>query len=317
MITPSAHTNLSLLFSNQNKALAEIIKQATPEQLMHLTENKDLKSVLGSLFQDKINHTKSDALLLDLLKNSPTFKSMGNFTENLKLLLADLKSIPSLELQSEKLSSTIQATAELETPILKEKISNSGIFMESKISLLSGASPSQVEEEMGKDIKSQLLALSDELESNQSPENEKLQTQIDKLITHIDYHQLLSHLNDSNSLYFPFAWDGLEKGSLEFKKKKGEKFYCQINLTLKEYGKIDLFMGLYEENQLEMQVRTEKPELKALLETHLGTLRTLLTDSGLIPRRIRIYDEGELASHSSSAYASNESDTHTGFEVMV
>ncbi len=317
MITPSTPSKLSLLFSNQNKALTEILKHSTPEQLVQLKENKDLKSVLASLFHDKIDNTKSDALLLDLLKNSPVFKNMGNFTDNLKSLLTDLKSNPSLELQSEKLLNTIQTATELETPVLKEKIGNSGVFMESKISLLLDATDTQVEEEMGKDVKSLLLALDESLESMKSPENEKLQAKIDALITHIDYHQLLSHLNDSNSLYFPFAWDGLEKGSLEFKKKKENKFYCEIHLTLKEYGKIDLFMGLYEENQLDIHVRTEKSELKLLLETQLSTLRSLLTDAGLTLRNIRMYEEGERAFAPSSAYIPDEPDSQPGFEVKV
>lgn len=317
MITPSTQSRLSLLLPNQNKVLSEIIKQASPQQLAQLHESKDLKSVLTSLFHDKIDNSKSDALLLDLLKNSPVFKNMGNFTENLKLLLTDLKSNLSLEYQTQKLSNSLQPASQLEIPLLKDKIANSGIFMESKISLLLNATESEIQDKLGNDVKSQLLALREELTSNKSPENEKLQLQIDELITHIEYHQLLSHLNGSNSLYLPFAWDGLEKGSLEFKKKKADTFYCEINLTLKEYGKIDLFMGLSQENQLDIHVRTEKIEFKTLLESHLSTLRSLLSDCGLKPRRIRIVDDSELTSNPTSAYGSDESESSSGFEVKV
>ncbi|HEX5710309.1 MAG TPA: flagellar hook-length control protein FliK [Sulfuricurvum sp.] len=317
MIAPSTQSKLSLLLPNQNKVLSEILKQATPQQLVQLNENKDIKSILNSLFHSKIDNSKSDMLLLELLKNSPVFKNMGNFTENLKSLLTDLKSDSSLEHQVQKLTTSVHPTSLLDIPVLKEKISNSGIFMESKIALLLNASESKIESEMGNDVKSQLLALKEELTSTQSPENDKLQQQIDKLITHIEYHQLLSHLNDSNSLYLPFAWDGLEKGSLEFKKKRGDTFYCEINLTLKEYGKIDLFMGISQTNQLDIHIRTEKSELKTLLEHHLSALRSLLIDSGLIPRAIRIVDDSELVSPMSSAYGSNESDSHPGFEVKV
>lgn len=317
MIAPSTQSKLSLLLPNQNKVLSEILKQATPQQLVQLNENKDIKSILDSLFHSKIDSSKSDTLLLELLKNSPVFKNMGNFTENLKSLLTDLKSDLSLEHQVQKLTTSVHPTSQLDIPVLKEKISNSGIFMESKISLLLNASESKIESEMGNDVKSQLLALKEELTSTQSPENDKLQQQIDKLITHIEYHQLLSHLNDSNSLYLPFAWDGLEKGSLEFKKKRRDTFYCEINLTLKEYGKIDLFMGISQTNQLDIHIRTEKSELKTLLEHHLSALRSLLIDSGLIPRAIRIVDDSELVSPMSSAYGSDESDSHTGFEVKA
>jgi hypothetical protein len=317
MITPSIQSKLSLLLPNQNKVLTDIIKHATPEQLTQLHENKDLKSILNSLFHDKIDHSKSDALLLDLLKNSSVFKNIGNFTENLKSLLADLETNPALKPQSKKLSNALVPTSQLEIPILKDKIANSGIFMESKISMLLNATESDVEYELGKDVKSQLLSLKEELDSSPSSENEKLQLKIDDLISNIEYHQLLSHINSSTSLYFPFAWDGLEKGSLGFKKKKGDTSYCEINLTLKEYGKIDLFMGLSQEKQLDIHVRTEKPELKTLLERHLSTLRSLLIDSGLIPRRIHIVDDSELPSTTTSAYTSEDTDTHSGFEVKV
>ncbi len=317
MITSSTQSKLSLLLPNQNKVLADIIKHATPEQLTQLHENKDLKSILNSLFHNKINHSKSDALLLDLLKSSPAFKNMGNFTDNLKSLLSDLDSNPVLKLHTAKLSSAIQPTSQLDIPILKDKVANSGIFMESKISMLFNATKSDVDHEMGNDVKSQLLSLKEDLASNLSPENEQLQLKIDDLISNIEYHQLLSHINGSNSLYFPFAWEGLEKGSLGFKKKEKDRFYCEINLTLKEYGQIDLFMGLSQEKQLDIHVRTEKSELKSLLESHLSTLRTLLIDSGLIPRRIRIIDDSELVATPSKAYSPDDTDTYSGFEVKA
>jgi hypothetical protein len=403
MISAATQSKLSLLLPQQNKVLNELIKNATPEQLVSLNEKKDLRSLLGTLFQHKIDNTKSDALLLSMLKNSQTFKNMGNFTDTLKSLITELKSNPNFEESSKKLlratthlseslgqkndlptnitqakntlqstllvkpeyielkganlstsetkaflmsqngpestithleqelptqtkespnlpnpkEATSTATFELDAPILKDKIHNSGVFMESKIATLEGAIQDIVDEQMSNDVKSQLLELHEKLQTSPSNDNGHIQLKIDELLTHIDYYQLLSHLSNSNTLYFPFAWDGLEKGSIELKKNKGEKFYCEINLTLKEHGEIDLFMGLYDENQLEIKIHTQKTQFKELLSGHINELRTLLRDVNLTLRSIRIFDENERLTQSVKAYESTNEDTRDGFEVTI
>ncbi len=119
MITSSTHSKLSLLLPNQNKVLSEIIKHATGDQIIQLNDKKDLKSLLGTLFQHKIDNTKSDALLLSMLKNSPTFKNMGNFTDTLKSLITDLKANPSLEGAANKL---LRATTPIQSDTIGQKV---------------------------------------------------------------------------------------------------------------------------------------------------------------------------------------------------
>jgi len=317
MISPSIHSKLSLLLPSQNKVLTEIIKHASPEQLTHLQEKSNLKTFLTSLFNDTITQTKSDSILLDILKNNPSFKNMGNFTEDLKSLLTSLKEDPLLGPKLSKLESFSQPIGTVNAPILKEKIADSGIFMESKIAALADASSEKLEESMGRDVKSNLLTLKSALEELNVPNKEALQTHLDQLITKIDYHQLLSHLSSTNSLYFPFSWDQLQEGNLTFKKAKGKKFYCEINLTLKEYGALDLMMGLYEENQLDLQIYTEKTELKTLIQTHLELLRALLIDAGITLRLLRIHDSKNPITPSSEAYTPETIDKHFGFEAIV
>ncbi|MFH0709325.1 MAG: flagellar hook-length control protein FliK [Pseudomonadota bacterium] len=316
MISTSTQSKLSLLLPNQNKVLSEIIKHASPEQLNNLQEKSNLKSFLGSLFRDTLTNTKSDSILLDMLKSNPSFKNMGNFTDNLKILLTSLKEEPSLSPKLVKLESFVHSIQTINVPILKEKMVNSGVFMESKMASLADASLQEVELSMGRDVKSNLLTLQSDLEKLNLPNKEALQTHIDQLITNIDYHQLLSHLSGANSLYFPFSWNQLQEGSVTFKKAKGKKFYCEINLILKEYGEIDLMMGLYEENQLEIQIHTEKTSLKTLIQTHLELLRTLLIDVGITLRIIRIHETKDLQNPSSIAYTSETTNSHTGFEAL-
>jgi hypothetical protein len=310
-LSTNAHNaKLSILLPNTNKALFDALKQASPEQLSQLKEGKDIKSVLASLFHAKIDHTKSDTLLLDLLKNSAVFKNIGNFTQDLKSLLTTLKSDPALTPKIEKIEQFLQPIATVDTPTFKEKINNSGVFMESKIAAL--LEKADFDESLHHDLKAQLLSLSEEIKD--SP---KIQEQIDQLTTQIDYQQLLSHLTNSTSLYLPFEWDQLKQGSLSIKKAKDNKSYCEINLTLKEYGEMSLMMGLYDENQLEMHIQTEKKDLKSLIQAHLGKLRELLVEAGITLRSIRIYDANEKIIPKTNVYTSDEANYASGFEERV
>jgi flagellar hook-length control protein FliK len=175
----------------------------------------------------------------------------------------------------------------------------------------------QLDQLLEHDVKSQLMKLSDEFKTLSTPVSNEVQSKLDQLITNIDYNQLVSHLEGSNTLYFPFSWDALEEGSLSFKKREEKKFYCEINLTLKEYGKIDLLMALYEGNQIEIQAYTENTIFKNLIQEHLPTLRALLTQAGVNARTIRIYDSKEFTTPSKTAYTPDETDFNAGFEVTV
>lgn len=169
---------------------------------------------------------------------------------------------------------------------------------------------------MEDDVKSNLLALREDLTQSSDTSSQKLMEQTDKLLTQIDYHQLVSHLGSSNSIYFPFVWDQLQEGSLSFKKTKEKKFYCEINLKLKDYGELNLMMALYEGNQLEIQAHTEKAELKTIIHDNIGELRSLLIQSGLTPRSIRVFESSETKTPLVETYSSSEG-SDMGFEVTV
>lgn len=446
MITLKPDAKINIMMPHQNKALATVLSLATPLQLQQIKEGKDLKTVLnsltvpiqpeqskepkdlksivGSLIQSKLINTKSDQVLLDILKTNSVFKQFGNFTQELKNFVTTLKTHPELTNNPElapkltRLEGSLKSIQTVDLPVLKAQVANSGVFMESKIALaaapmqnarealqtlqhaliqtthteaknlgvdlieflhhpilekasedigsartliktvqtlsdaleriapkidpltpheakaveqihivhkqlLTFTKPehlliqSQLEEHLSNDVKSQLLKLGEELKTLTSPVSNEVQAKLDQLITNIDYHQLLSHLEGSNTLYFPFSWDALEEGSLSFKKREGKKFYCEIHLELKEYGKIDLMMALYEGNQVEIQAHTENSDFKNLIQEHLPALRALLTQAGINPRAIRIYDAKESAAASKTAYTPDETNFNAGFEVKV
>lgn len=541
-LSPEA-TKLNILLPNNNKALGEVLKNATPKELALLKESSDLKSFLNSLFQDKAISSKSDTILLELLKNSPQFKQLGSFTESIKELLKELKYETKLSTKTEVLENFTKHISNLKAENLKEQISSSGVFMESKLSksinrlpeltktlqtlqtrleqeitqakntqllpkndlqqdlvkntlqvteaikpqttlesktpplqiqekndplvekkleqfqkatnlaneilkspniilaktdfqsavnlseqvkslmqtiqdlsgnknqpllneailsitqkLTSQTSPneirlslevlqnsiisnamseldefvdaieyiknapdtslkhqvlnlsnnlkntihylnetslenlkiklmdfndpnelhleSSIEKYMSKDIKANLLQLKEELITTSNPNMIKIGEAADKILLQIDYHQLYSTLSQTSSLYFPFAWDALEDGKMEFKKAKDKKFYCQIDLTLKEYGELNMLMGLYDKNQLDLQIQTQKIELKDLIQENIATLRSALIDAEITPRSIRVYDSTQTNRVAKNGYATHITNSNA-FEVKV
>lgn len=492
MIHLTTDTRLKIILPNTNKALDEAIKSATPEQLSTLKEGKDIKSLITSVFRDKITASKSDQTLIQILKHAPAFKNMGNFSEQLGSLATEFKTLPELTLKSGTVGNFLKSFDSLNGTALKSQLEHSGVFMESKIasalqvlpslketletlrSLLSQSSrpdakylgtavasllnepffhnapadpasarqlgsavqkvteslralgpgidvlyskevaqladsigklplsatssqeikaslsqlygallsstsnqsnflldgieqllkadsilpeevktfsallssimqkndpvasalsllpelgkftdpallelDSQLQQSLKDDLKSQLMGLSEELRNSAHPKTPELLESVDKLLSIIDYHQLVSYLNASNSIYFPFAWDMLEEGSMAFKKGKEKKFYCEINLRLKEYGELNLMMALYDENRLDIQAHTEKKELKECLMENMGQLRALLIDAGLVPQTIRISEMRETTPPEHEGYTAEKYGNDLGFEVKV
>jgi mannitol/fructose-specific phosphotransferase system IIA component (Ntr-type) len=503
MISISSEQKLALLSPSTNRALAQVVKNSSSQQLKYLEQNSDLKAVLSSLFDESINSTKSDKILLDILKNSTAFKDMGSFSKDLSSLSTLMKSKDLPQQLEEALSKFIKSMDSIDTKSIKTQISNSGVFLESKLAttikpeaplkvilqdlqtLLQKSSTqdakqinmqikellqnfkadnpkmiqtlsqniqdiknslqalhvkadiihskpvqtllnslqsavnlsdkpidtksimSQVQElyplilqsrnsesssilgalekivsllkdieqnpnilvknrqlsdsvnkvidslhvsikngdsstskdmlklidklsvftkseafdakfimneRVVNDMKANLLQLSEEIKQTPSLQNSDISKIVDKLSLQIDYYQLYSHLNNSSSIYFPFVWDKLEEGSLSIKKVKDDKFYCEINLNLKDYGELKVMLSLYNKNQINIHTFSDSKELKNSLQESVPILRTAFNNSDLILTEIRFFDKKIVKS---DKYQDLVSDFDMGFEVKV
>lgn len=74
------------------------------------------------------------------------------------------------------------------------------------------------------------------------------------------------------------------------KKNDEEKFYCQINLTLKDFGKVDLMLGLYDKNKLDLTIYAQREHFKIELRDNLQKLKIALNNVDLIPVNIKLLD---------------------------
>uniref|UniRef100_UPI00404858CD flagellar hook-length control protein FliK n=1 Tax=Aliarcobacter sp. TaxID=2321116 RepID=UPI00404858CD len=140
------------------------------------------------------------------------------------------------------------------------------------------------------DIKTILLQMQEELASKSDPKAQDITKQIDKLLTQIDYHQLSSLVSNSNYVYLPFFWEMLEDGNISMKKTEEEKFFCQINLTLKDFGKVDLMLALYDKNKLDLTISAQREHFKIAIRENMQKLKIALNSVDLIPVNIKLLD---------------------------
>lgn len=526
MINLSLNRNIDIILPNTNKALAEVLKSASSQEMEVISQNKDLKSVMNSLLKQSAKNPQSDKTLLNLVQNNTTLKNLGSVSNTLKDLLNTLKSEKNPMPIEKILQNSLLDIKHLSEPALKQKFENSGIFLESKLknaqnpqvelkttlqslekslkdsnifsvkllvrdikSLLDSSvlknvsnnilsqtqgqnqkelsqlvknieniidklhvhiknpdsmltkefdaqlnklehqidskvltpenfkltsmqdilqnlasnvsvsakpeakgifdflekimqtlktieqssttpkasleslldkkipqdirnvvdniknliqksdtvftketaflvnkltsfntaeklSPQQnIKEIVANDLKSILLKANDEISNSTQPNKAEILRQIDKLTLQIDYHQLVSHLSNSTSLYLPFSWDELENGNIKLQKDKEDKFYCDIDLKLKEYGELKLKLVIYDKNQLNIYIYSDNKKFKKVIKESISLLRGALIDSQITPREIRLFDAHKKSV--TSPYENSLSSVDMGFEAKA
>ena len=171
-----------------------------------------------------------------------------------------------------------------------------------------------LDENIVNDAKANLLRLSEEIKQNPQLQNGEIEKLVDKLTLQVDYFQLYSHLNNSSSLYFPFVWDQLEDGAISIKKGKKDKFYCEINLNLKDHGELKLMLTLYNKNQINLHTYSQSSELKDGMREDLEILHSTFKDANLILREIRFFN---INDNKTDAYNEPLRELDVGFEVKI
>jgi hypothetical protein len=455
----TAKTTLSLILPNTNKALKQVMQDATPKELEELSTSKDLKSVLSSILKKSSDDSSQNKLLLNLAKNNPTLKDLGNPTTTLKNIVDTLdKNIKTIQTKSEiqqaQIKPETQTKQEIQQPqtnikadtqenklqqtlkhflndikdinskTINTKLENSGVFLESKIkdlqtpkmqlktslqeltqqlnttklpnvkvintelkNLLSSdlfknisneelfkttkpdikeftqittkvdkildklelrlnsnmdktthpndtlfkestknildkinllnkpemlSTQKHTQELFSKDLKSVLLQAHDDISNSNMPNKQELLKHIDKLTLQIDYNQLVSHLSNSSSVYIPYSWDELEDGNITLKKSKKNSYFCDIDLNLKNNGELKLRLGLFDENQLNINITATDKDFRQLIKENLAELKKQLFKVSLTPKSIRFMDDKPTSSYDNSSQTID-----VGFEVKA
>ena len=102
---------------------------------------------------------------------------------------------------------------------------------------------------------------------------------------------------------------------MEFKKTDDDKFYCDIDLKLKEYGELKLKLTLYDKNQLNLHIYSSNEEFKEIIKENIPILRSALIEVQITPREIRIFEPNKKIS--ASSYENQSDNLQMGFEVKA
>ncbi len=253
---------------------------------------QSLQKTLDALFKALFSKTKSEVQILNSIREI-------DISLNVKATILDIKSIMNAIKQDKLLSSKmvnlekflIDITT-LDARSLQKQIGNSGLFWESKLANISKENlqkPSAKEGLLG-DIKASLLQVKEYLKAQNPILGPDILAKVDKVLTSIHYYQLMTLCSHSTILYLPFSWDGLQEGNINIKKLKEKRFFCEIHLTLKEFGDIDVFAMLFDDVYTSISFFTENKIFLKLLREHIDVLREAIQNAGLVVSALYMYD---------------------------
>lgn len=274
-----ANSEIKSLINNQVKELLNQIKQDLTQN-QNIIQNKNILTLIDKLISLPDIFSKSEAIL-NSVQNSNISNFSNNFATNLNPLLTALK---------ESLQAINPKNIEIQNQInsLIKKVEN--IIQEYTNNQLDNPKDNQ---KLDNDFKSILLKMQDEIAQKTDIKSQDSLKTINNLLTQIDMQQLTSLVSNSNFVYIPFFWEMLEDGTVEIKEKEEDKFFCQIKLTLKDFGKIDLMLSMYDENKLDMTIYAQREHFKVTLRDNLQKLKLALNEANIIPMHIKLLDMKE------------------------
>jgi hypothetical protein len=133
MINISDFKQLGIILPNTNKALERVLRDATHKELEAITQGKDLKTVLGNILKQSAATPDANKELLQVVKDNPTLKNLGDVSTSIKDLLTSLKSDKNPLPLEKVLENFLSNMKDVKNTPLKQKLDNSGIFLESKL----------------------------------------------------------------------------------------------------------------------------------------------------------------------------------------
>ncbi|MCG3678465.1 flagellar hook-length control protein FliK [Aliarcobacter butzleri] len=304
------NTTLKDSINLQTKELLTQIKNDIIQN-PNMIQNKNILPMIDNLLKMDNLFSKNDTIQ-NFLANSNSSGNLStftsNFASNLSPLLTTLKeSLESLNSNNTHLQNHLTKLVDKVEHIIQDLATTPNGKLDTKVS---------------EDMKTVLLQMQDELASKTDPKSLEVAKQVDRLLTQIDLHQLTSLVSNSNYVYLPFFWEMLEDGSIEMKQKDEEKFFCQINLTLKDFGKVDLMLGLYDKNKLDLTIYAQREHFKTAIRENMQQLKIALNSVELIPVNVKLLDmkeDNKESSKPTQTYINNynNQDLSSGIDIRA
>lgn len=268
----NSQTQIKEAVNTQTKDLLLQIKNELVQNPSIINNNTTMPLIDNLLKMDNLFSKGENIQNLLNQNNISTFTN--NFSSNLSPLLTNLKeSLETLNPNNNAIQTHVSKLVEQVENLIKDLIN-----------------PKTQANNVSDDMKTILLQIQEEVSSKIDPKSQEIAKQVDKLLTQIDYHQLASLTSNSNNVYLPFFWEMLDEGNISMKKTDEDKFYCQINLTLKDFGKVDLMLAMYDKNKIDLTIYAQREHFKTVIRENMQSLKVALNSVDLIPVNIKLLD---------------------------
>ena len=271
----------------------------------------DIKTMVNEIISkmDEISNPKVlEELSLPLkslnLQNTVETKFLElNIGEKLQRAVNQIKNELVIKIPKSDLHVEIIKLAQNLKDDLVHAIQNRDIVPNQKLTVLPN-----IKEEILKDTKANLLKIKEELSTSNTPNSQDTLLKVDKALNNINYYQLISLSSNVNISYLPLLWEGLDDAQVSIKKLKQKRYFCEINLKLKEFGKIDLLVMLFDDISINISIFTKSDIFLKKIRENLQVLRQGINSVGLLPQNIYLFDapKGSKTKEEMREYAKNQ-----------
>lgn len=291
-IIKNMEANLSQInFNNPN---LKSVKPLNNQLNQLITDIKDTLSNIKSQLTTPIKAAPSDNQTMEIIKNlDPAISAnlgqnsinLNNFIQYINTDANNLNLQDKLSMAARKLSNIINffdknsLEAKKNLTELKSLIKATNLA-KSEISNITPNDNNISAQSLQNDLKATLLALKDAT-ANQ-PNQAALNQNINRLLTQIEMHQLISYAQNSIQTYLPYSWDALESSNIAFKQGKKKRFYAKIDLNFTHFGNVDIVIALSDNKYIDISIATGTAEFKDLILSSSKELKTAITSLGLI-----------------------------------
>lgn len=248
--------NYKIALNNQNNAQSQTSQSQNPAQnLAQNMLNKDFKAMpqdlLNQAISQNINGTNIQSKISAIANRiNSLITSIDPKLANIKNELSEIKSLERASKIAQKELSKIKANE-----------------------------PNEALKNLQNDLKSVLLNLR---ESSQTQNLQNINQAVNRMLTQIEIHQLMSYAQNSIQTYLPYTWDELASSQVAFKRGKKDRFYARIELNFIKFGDISVVLGLSENKYLDISIQTAKADFKDMILARTGELKQAISAQGLI-----------------------------------
>lgn len=248
--------NYKIALNNQNNAQNQTSQSQNPAQnLVQNMLNKDFKAMpqdlLNQAISQNINGTNIQSKISAIANRiNSLITSIDPKLANIKNELSEIKSLERASKIAQKELSKIKANE-----------------------------PNEALKNLQNDLKSVLLNLR---ESSQTQNLQNINQAVNRMLTQIEIHQLMSYAQNSIQTYLPYTWDELASSQVAFKRGKKDRFYARIELNFIKFGDISVVLGLSENKYLDISIQTAKADFKDMILARTSELKQAISAQGLI-----------------------------------